>query len=97
MAHSDHTDRTPPATHQQTTTGGSGAGLGIIVGALVVVVGILAYMVFGGAAPQNDDVTISIEGAGSAIEDAGQAVEGAAESAGQAVEGAVEGGAAAQD
>ena len=63
--------------------------MGIIVGILVVAVAALAYFMFAGNTVSSDDgasdVTITIDGAGSAAEGAADAVEGAA----QAVEGAV--------
>ncbi|RLJ41479.1 hypothetical protein BDE40_0751 [Litoreibacter halocynthiae] len=75
MSHSDNTERTHTTT---TTTTGGGAGMGIVVGALVVVVAFLAYVIFSGSAPSGqDDVNITIEGAGSAVEGAAEAVEGA--------------------
>jgi hypothetical protein len=51
--------------------------MGIIVGALVVVVAVMAYFMFTeGSAPRSDSVNITIEGAGDAIEGAASAVEG---------------------
>lgn len=68
---SDHTTTT-------TTTTGGGTGMGFIVGALVVVVAGLAYFIFaGGDVDSSDDVNITIEGGGDAVEDAADAVEGA--------------------
>lgn len=76
-----------PTTHSTTTTtntsSGGGAGLGFVTGALVVIVAILAYFVFAGGEAGQDDVNITIEGAGAAVE-------GAAESVGNAVEGAAD-------
>lgn len=77
-----------PNTHttHTTTTGGSSTGLAFIVGILVVVVGLLAYFMFGGDVDGSDDVSVTIdggavEGVADAVEGAAQAVEGAAESA----------------
>lgn len=50
------------------TNSGGSTGLAFIVGALVVVVAILAYLFFGGEVGDTDDVTISIEGAAEAVE-----------------------------
>lgn len=79
MAHPDHTVSERNTTTTTTTSGG--AGMGFIVGALVIVVGVLAYLVIGsefGGASDSGDVTISIEGAGDAVKGAAEAVEGAA-------------------
>ncbi|KIN64111.1 hypothetical protein Z946_2998 [Sulfitobacter noctilucicola] len=87
MAHPDHTVSERNTTTTTTTSGGS--GMGFIVGALVVIVGILAYVVFGdgfGGASGANDVNITVEGAG-------DAAQGAAE----AVDEAVSGGAAASE
>lgn len=54
----------------------SNTGLAFIVGGLVVVVGLLAFYMLSGDAG-GDDLTISIGGGGSAVEDAAKAVEGA--------------------
>jgi len=52
-----------------TTPSSGGAGMGIIVGALVVVVAVMAYFMFAeGSAPGSDSVNITIEGAGDAVE-----------------------------
>lgn len=68
------------ATHTTaTSTSGGNSGLAFVVGALVVVVAVLAWFMFAGADGGRDDVNIIIEGAGAAIEGAAQAVEGAAE------------------
>ncbi|WP_299690313.1 hypothetical protein [uncultured Tateyamaria sp.] len=75
MAHMDRTDSNHTTT-TTTTNAGGGAGMGIIVGALVVVVAILAYFVFVGEQGVSDDFTISVEGAGAAIENAADAVSG---------------------
>lgn len=62
---------------------GGNTGIAFVVGILVVAVGVLAYVVlYGGGAGGADDVDITIEGGGSAVESAAEAVEGAAESAG---------------
>ena len=75
MSNAENTKRTHTTT---TTASGAGAGLGFIVGALVVAVALIAYVVFSGAEPYpQDDVDITIEGAGSAVEGAAEAVEGA--------------------
>lgn len=80
MAHPDRSVSEHNTTTTTTTSGG--AGMGIIVGALVVIVGILAYFMFGGEAPSgSNDVTVTIEGAGDAVQGAAEAVEGAAEGA----------------
>lgn len=78
MSEPDRTVSERNTTTTTTTTGG--AGMGIIVGALVVVVGVLAYFVLGGDGPSTDanDVSITIEGAGDAVQGAAQAVEDAA-------------------
>ncbi|WP_306116687.1 MULTISPECIES: hypothetical protein [unclassified Roseovarius] len=58
----------------QTTSGSSSNMLAFIVGALVVAVGVLGWIVYGGGdLDGSDDVTISIEGGGEAVE----AIEGA--------------------
>ena len=70
-------------SHVTRADSGSGGNTGIafVVGILVVVVGVLAYVVFyGGGAEGADDVDITIEGGGSAVEGAAEAVEGAANS-----------------
>ncbi|MGB3243227.1 MAG: hypothetical protein WBB25_01730 [Sulfitobacter sp.] len=73
---SDHTTTT-------TTTTPGGAGMGFVLGAVVIVVAGLAYFMFAdsdtGGAP--DEVNVTVEGAGDAVQDAGEAVEGAAEQA----------------
>lgn len=71
-------DETATHTTASSTSGGN-SGLAFVVGALVVVVAVLAWFMFAGADGGRDDVNISIEGAGAAIEGAAQAVEGAAE------------------
>lgn len=71
---------TTHSTATSTTSGGS-TGLAFVVGALVVVVGVLAWFIISGADAGRDDVNINIEGAGSAVEGAAQAVEDAAEGA----------------
>ena len=67
----------------ETNSSSSNSGLAFIVGGLVVAVAVLGWALFSGAelGGSSDDVTISIEGAGEAMEDAGQAVEGAVEDA----------------
>lgn len=75
MAHMDRTDSNHTTT-TTTTHSGAGAGMGIVVGALVVVVAILAYFVFAGEQGGSDELTISVEGAGAAVE---SAAEGAAD------------------
>lgn len=68
---SDHTTTT-------TTTNTGGSGMAFVVGALVVVVAGLAYFVFAdGETTGSDDINITVEGAGTAVEDAADAVEGA--------------------
>lgn len=57
-----------------------GNGIAFIVGILVVVVGVLAYFVFGESTDTDSgDVTINIEGAADAVQGAADAVEGAVE------------------
>lgn len=75
-------------THIERTekTGGS-TGLAFIVGGLVVAVGVIAWVIYGGA---EDDVDISIEGVGEAVESASESVGEAAESAAGAAENAAE-------
>ncbi len=73
----------------ETKTGSGSTGLAFIVGALVVVVAVLAYFMFGGT-NDSDDLTITVEGAGSAVEGAAAAVEGAADSSAGAVENATD-------
>lgn len=70
-------------SEHETNSNSSNSGLAFIVGALVVAVVALGYVLFSDAelGGSSDDVTISIEGAGDAMEDAGQAVEGAVEDA----------------
>lgn len=67
----------------ETNSSNSNSGLAFIVGALVVAVAVLGWAFFSGAETggSSDDVTISIEGAGEAAQEAGQAVEGAVEDA----------------
>ena len=88
MAHTEHPVSERHTTTTTTTNSGGGAGLGFIVGALVIVVGVLAYIMLGGDGPSGttgtNDVNVTIEGAGDAVQGAGEAVQGAAE----AVEGA---------
>lgn len=61
-------------THTQ-SSGGS-TGMAFIVGALVVAVGVLAWL-FYAEAESSDDLTVTIEGGGSAIESVTGAVEDA--------------------
>ena len=85
------TTNEPVHSTTTTTRSGGSSGVAFVVGALVVVVGILAYVMFGGdadTASGANDINVTIEGAGDAANDAGQAIQGAAESAGDAVEGA---------
>ncbi|MCR8825732.1 hypothetical protein [Pseudosulfitobacter koreensis] len=84
--------RTPtPAARKR-----GGSGIAFIVGGLVVVVAILAFVLYGGdvdpvgTAGDPNDINVTVDGVGDAAEDAGTAIEGAAESTGQAVEGAAE-------
>ena len=75
-------------THTSHTEKAGGAGMGFLIGALAVAVVVMAYFLFSGAdVSSGDDVTVTVEGAGSALESAADAVEGAAEE----VEGAVTG------
>ena len=79
MAHAEQ-----PTSHNTTTTtttSSGGAGMGFVVGALVVIVGLLAYFVLVGDPSAGDSVTINVEGAGAALEGAASAIEGAAEEA----------------
>ncbi|ASM71845.1 MULTISPECIES: hypothetical protein [Roseobacteraceae] len=89
----NETPRTTPNEPVHTTTTKSNSSMAFIVGALVVVVGVLAYFIFGGDVETTSgasDVNVTVEGAGDAAQDAGNAIEGAAESTGQAIEGAAE-------
>lgn len=84
-----HTTNTPRGTHSTTTSSGS-SGLAFIVGALVVAVAVLGYVMFadGGS---SDDLTVTVEGGGAAVEsveNAAEGVAGAVEGAAEAVEGA---------
>ncbi|MEJ6402379.1 hypothetical protein [Yoonia sp. 2307UL14-13] len=65
----------------QTTQNSSGnTGLAFLVGILVVVVAVMAYVMFAdGDADGGQDLNITVEGAGAAAEDAAQAVEDGAE------------------
>lgn len=64
-------------THSSSTSNSGGnTGLAFIVGGLVVIVAVLGYFVFVGA-QQSDDITISIDGGGSAMQEAGEAIEDA--------------------
>ncbi len=58
------------------SSSGTNSGLAFIVGALVVVVAVLGYFVWTGA-EQSDDLTISIDGGGTAMQEAGEAIEDA--------------------
>ncbi|MBB3995334.1 putative metalloprotease [Sulfitobacter undariae] len=68
-------------TTHTTNTSGGGAGMGIIVGVLLVVVAGIVYFIFAGEFTDPDaganDVNISIEGGGEVADDAAQAIEGA--------------------
>jgi hypothetical protein len=55
-----------------TTSIGANAGLAFIVGGLVVTVAVLAYALFGGN--RSDDLTITIDGGASAVEQASEAI-----------------------
>lgn len=59
---------------QQTTQSGNST-LAFIVGALVVAVGVMGYVLWSGQGGE-EGLTISIEGADTAIEDAAEAVSG---------------------
>ena len=86
MAQIDHTTRTSRPTAQ---SGGSTLAIGLLIGALVVAVAVLGFTVYsGGATGTGDELNISIDGAAGAMEqvedavnNAGAALEGAAESA----------------
>lgn len=76
-------------SHTTNTTNSGSNGVAIIVGMLVVAVAVIGFVLFGGGIEpmdSSDDVTISIEGAGSAVEGAAQSMENAAEGAAGAVE-----------
>ncbi|MFL4471676.1 hypothetical protein ACERZ8_18005 [Tateyamaria armeniaca] len=63
------------ADQNTTQSSGGNTALGFIVGALVVVVAVLGYAVFiGGDGSEN--LTISIEGADTAVEKAAESVSG---------------------
>ena len=69
------------AAHDSNTgsTSNSNSVLSFIVGALVVAVVVLGFALYQGFEfGSNDDINISIEGAGPAAEQAGEAIEGAA-------------------
>ncbi|MEL7256164.1 MAG: hypothetical protein AAGL23_18480 [Pseudomonadota bacterium] len=85
MAHNERSE------HVTTTTHTGGAGMGVLIGLLIAAVAILAFFVFGGTdlvggSSDGGDVTISIEGAGEAVEGAAAAIEEGAESVGTAVQ-----------
>ncbi|MEO1137844.1 MAG: hypothetical protein AAFW87_00170 [Pseudomonadota bacterium] len=65
--------------NSDTASRSNNAGLAFIVGALVVAVCVLGYMVLGNGNAGDGDVTISIEGATDAVESAAAAAEGASE------------------
>ena len=86
-----HTSTSPNnGTHTTTThTSGGGSGLAFILGGVVVALAVLAWLFMGGET--SDDVTVTVEGAGEAVEaveGAAEGVAGAAEGAAEAVEGA---------
>ncbi len=68
-------------TTNTTVSGNSNTGLAFIVGGLVVVVGFLAFFLMGGDVDDDNDVSISIEGAGEAVENAAESVGNAAQEA----------------
>lgn len=63
------------ADQNNTHSSDGNTGLAFIVGALVVVVGVIAYAVFANGSG-SDDLTISIEGADSAVEQAAESLSG---------------------
>ncbi|NDW47697.1 hypothetical protein [Ruegeria sp. PrR005] len=92
MSSFDHT--TPHPEHRaattssssSVTTSGTNAGLAFVVGALVIVVAVMAWFMFGaGAADDSRDVNINVEGVPGAVEGAVEGVGNAAEAAGSAV------------
>lgn len=77
------------AAHDSNTGTGNSSNsvLAIIVGALVVAVVVLGFALYSGMDfGQDDDISISIEGAGPAAEQAGEALEGAANAVDDAAE-----------
>ncbi|MDW4497043.1 hypothetical protein R5H30_03545 [Sulfitobacter sp. D35] len=63
--------------HTTTTSSGSSSMLAFVVGILVVVVGVLAWVVFGNgdlAQGGGEDINISIEGTDTPLESAAEAV-----------------------
>lgn len=69
------------------TDNSSNSVLAFIVGALVVAVVVLGFALYSGMDfGQDDDISISIEGAGPAAEQAGEALEGAANAVDDAAE-----------
>ncbi len=77
------------AAHDSNTGTGNNSNsvLAFIVGALVVAVVVLGFALYNGMDfGQDDDINISIEGAGPAAEQAGEALEGAANAVDDAAE-----------
>ena len=62
------------ADHSNTPSSGPNTALALIVGALVALVAVLGWYVI---ARPSDDVTITIDGGGSVLDDAADAVENA--------------------
>lgn len=71
---------TTTARASSTTSGGGSGWLAFIVGGLVVAIGVLAWVLFGGSGsePSGGEINISVEGTEGGAEGAGAAVEGGA-------------------
>ena len=88
---SDHNNNTPPPQHPRGS--GGNATLAFIVGGLVIAVGIIAWVIFGGdgnpdtaGGAESSDVNVSVESSDGAADDVADAAEDSAD----AVEGAAE-------
>lgn len=58
------------ANQNPQNSGGGNSGLAFIVGALVVAVGVMAYVMYSGGGSDDADISISLDGAGDAVEEA---------------------------
>lgn len=101
---SNHTDHPQTSSHDHTYVertekrGGGGTGIALLVGGLVVAVGVLAWIIYGGfdagTATGGSDVNVNVESSEGAVDDAAGAVEsaaGAVEDAADSTAGAAEG------